>query len=184
VTNPAARTSLSTSRVTTSDPRVTSWRLAGPADIPFVYDLVSTIDPRWWRFSRHGLDPRRLLGTVESVAAAAGVVGDDGELIGFSILADVSGTSAVGAFEVFALPGHEDAVASMVPEILGAAFAGAPVRKLFYERFDDDPDLLLHMPGAWQQEVTLPAFALVGGNYVDRHILGLSRDEYSRWSSQ
>ena len=70
----------------------------------------------------------------------------------------------------------------MVPELVGAAFAGAPVRKLFYERFDDDPDLLVHMPGAWQQEVTLPAFALVGGNYVDRHIFGLSRDDYRNWS--
>jgi hypothetical protein len=163
---------------------VTSWRLASAADIPFVYDLVATIDPRWWRFSRHGLDPRRLLGTVESVAAAAAVVGDDGQPIGFSILADISGTSAVGAFEAFALPGHEDEVASMVPELVSAAFAGAPVRKLFYERFDDDPDLLAYMPGAWQREVTLPAFALVGGTYVDRHIFGLSREEHGRWSER
>jgi len=161
---------------------VTSWRLASAADIPFVYELVSTIDPRWWRFSRHGLDPRRLLDSVESVAAAAAILDDDGKSIGFSILADVSGTSAVGAFEVFSLPSHEDAVATIVPEIVGAAFAGAPVRKLFYERFDDDPDLLVHMTGAWQQEVTLPAFALIGGKYVDRHIFGLSREQHSRWS--
>jgi hypothetical protein len=163
---------------------VTSWRLAGAADIPFVYELVAIIDPRWWRFSRHGLDPRRLLGSVESVAAAAAITDDDGRPIGFSILADVSGTSAVGAFEVFAVPGHEDAVASMVPEIVGAAFAGAPVRKLFYERFDDDPDLLVHMAGAWQQEVTLPAFAMVGGRYVDRHIFGVSREQHARWSEK
>jgi hypothetical protein len=163
---------------------VTAWRLAGAADIPFVYELVATIDPRWWRFSRHGLDPRRLLGSIESVAAAAAIMDDDGQSIGFSILADVSGTSAVGAFEVFALPGHEDAVAATVPEIVGAAFAGAPVRKLFYERFDDDPDLLVHMAGAWQQEVTLPAFALIGGRYVDRYIFGLSREQHAQWSGQ
>ena len=163
---------------------MTSWRLAGVADIPFVYDLVATIDPRWWRFSRHGLDPRRLLGTVESVAAGAAILGEDSQPIGFSILADVSGTSAVGAFEVFALPGHEEAVASMVPELVSAAFGGAPVRKLFSERFDDDPDLFVHMPGAWQQEVTLPAFALIGGRYVDRHIFGLSREEHERWSAR
>ncbi|MEO8698157.1 MAG: hypothetical protein ABI658_31985 [Acidimicrobiales bacterium] len=160
---------------------MTTWRLAGPADIPFVYELVATIDPRWWRFSRHGLDPRRLLDSVESVAAAAAIMNDEGQSIGFSILADVSGTSAVGAFEVFALPGHESEVASMVPEIVGAAFAGAPVRKLFYERFDDDPDLLAQMADAWQREVTLPEFALIGGNYVDRHIFGLSREQHERW---
>jgi hypothetical protein len=163
---------------------VTSWRLAGVADIAFVYDLVATIDPRWWRFSRHGLDPRHLLGTIESVAAGATIVGDDSQPIGFSILADVSGTSAVGAFEVFAMPGHEDAVAAMVPELVGAAFAGAPVRKLFSERFDDDPDLFVYMPGAWRQEVTLPAFALIGGRYVDRHIFGLSREEHEQWSAR
>ena len=163
---------------------MTSWRLAGPGDIPFVYELVATIDPRWWRFSRHGLDPRRLLGTVESVAAAAAITDDEGQSIGFSILADVSGTSAVGAFEVFAVPGHEEAVASMVPDIVGAAFSGAPVRKLFYERLDDDPDLLVHMTGAWQQEVTLPAFALIGGRYVDRHTFGLSREQHVRWREE
>ena len=163
---------------------MTSWRLANAADIPFVYDLVAAIDPRWWRFSRHGLDPRRLLGVVESVAAAAAIIADDARPIGFSILADVSGTSAVGAFEVFAVPGHEDEVAWMVPDIVGAAFGGAPVRKLFYERFDDDPDLLVHMSGAWQHEVTLPGFALIGGRYVDRQILGLSRDQHDRWSER
>jgi hypothetical protein len=90
----------------------------------------------------------------------------------------------VGAFEVFATPGHEDAVASMVPELVGAAFAGAPVRKLFSERFDDDPDLFAYMPGAWRQEVPLPAFALIGGRYLDRLIFGLSRQEHEQWSAR
>jgi hypothetical protein len=161
---------------------VTSWRLADARDIAFVYELVTAIDPRWWRFSRHGLDPRRLILSVESIAAAAAVLDDDGGSIGFSILADVSGTSAVGQFEVFAMPGHDVAVASVVPELVAAAFAGAPVRKLFHERFDDDPDLLAAMAGAWAREVTLPEFALLGGKFVDRHIFGLSRAEYEHWS--
>ena len=161
---------------------MSSWRLAGPPDIAYVYELVATIDPRWWRFSRHGLDPRRLLASAESVVAGAVILDDANHPIGFSALADVSGTSAVGSFEVFATPGHEGAVASVVPEVVAAAFAGAPVRKLFYERFDDDPDLLVSMAGAWQREVTLPEFAMIDGRFVDRHILGLSRPEYERWS--
>ena len=122
--------------------------------------------------------------TADSVAAGAVILDDSQVPVGFSILADVSGTSAVGAFEVFAVPGHEDAVASQVTEIVGAAFAGAPVRKLFYERFDDDPDLIVHMAGSWQKEVTLPAFALIGGRYVDRHIFGLSREQHTQWTER
>lgn len=160
-----------------------SWRLGTARDVPFVYELVATVDPRWWRFSRRGLDPRRLLEIVGSVTAAAAVLDHNQQPIGYSILADVTGTSAVGQFEVFAMPGRESDVASVVPEIVAAAFAGAPVRKLFHERFDDDPDLLAAMPDVWQREVTLPEFAMIGGRYVDRHIYGLSRAEYERWSA-
>lgn len=163
---------------------MTSWRLAGPHDISFVYELVTTLDPRWWRFSRHGLDPRRLIASAESVAAGATVFDDTGSAIGFSALADVSGTSAVGQFEVFAWPGHEAEVARVVPELVAAAFAGAPIRKLFHERFDDDPDLLAVMGAAWQREATLPEFAMIGGRFVDRHIFGLSRAEHERWSAR
>lgn len=122
--------------------------------------------------------------TADSVAAGAVILDDSQVPVGFSILADVSGTSAVGAFEAFAVPGHEDDVALQVVDIVAAAFAGAPVRKLFYERFDDDPDLIVQMAGAWQKEVTLPAFALIGGRYVDRHIFGLSREQHTQWTDR
>jgi hypothetical protein len=163
---------------------VSSWRLAAPHDAAFVYEFVAAIDPRWWRFSRHGLDPRRLLMTAQSVAAGAVILDDNSQPVGFSLLADVSGTSAVGHFEVFAVPGREHDVVPIVPEVVAAAFGGAPVRKLFHERFDDDPDLMTAMPGAWQLEVTLPEFAMIDGRFVDRHIYGLSRAEYERWSGR
>ena len=69
----------------------------------------------------------------------------------------------------------------MIPELVEAAFGGGPVRKLYFERFADDVDLLAAMPGAWQLEATLPEFARIAGRYVDRQIFGLDRDRFEAW---
>ena len=128
------------------------------------------------------IDARERLGRLDAVQELAGWAFISPWVLGFSLLADISGLSAVGMLETFAWPGHEPAVASVFEELVDAAFAGAPVRKLYYERFDNDPDLLTTMSGAWELEATLPEFALIGGRYVDRQIYGLSRAAHEQVS--
>ena len=120
-----------------------SWRLLGPSDLPFVYEVITAVDPRWWRFSRHSLDPRQSLATMQAASAAAIVLDEQGTPVACAILAE-TGVSETGMFDFFALPNpRAEALARrFAPELVGAAFAGATVRRLYHERFENDPELM------------------------------------------
>lgn len=89
-----------------------------------------------------------------------------------------------GMLDIVAAPDvhSRQVVRRTVPQVVRAAFQGAPVRHLYHDRFDDDPDLLSGMD-VWELEVTLPEFAQVNGRYADRLTFGLSRSEYEQWVS-
>jgi hypothetical protein len=161
-----------------------SWRLVSPADIPFVYYLVACVDPRWWRFSRNGLEPSQVLETAAGISAGALISTAEGEPVACALLAD-SGASGTGMFEYFALP-HPDAerlAREFAPALLAAAFNGAPIRRLYYERFSGDADVLGTAASAFELEVTYPKFALIDGTYEDRTSAVLTPESFARWNT-
>lgn len=160
------------------------WRLADAADIPFVYDLVAAVDPRWWRFSRKGLEPSALLATAGFIAAGAIVLDATERPVACAVLADASPTGT-GTLDYFALPTDEaQALARhFAPEIVAAAFAGAPVRRLQHERFEGDADVLGDVAPLFETEVVFPEFALVDGRYEARTIAVLTADRFAAWQA-
>ena len=109
---------------------------------------------------------------------------DAGNACGIAALAEVGRGSGTAMLDLIAAP-DDDAIAVVrrsARQAVAAAFLGTPIRHLYFERFDDDPDLLTEM-SCWVHEVTLPEFALVDGRYADRLTFGLSRAEFDQWSA-
>lgn len=158
------------------------WRLASPADVPFVYDLVTKVDPRWWRFSRGGLEPAHVLRMVDTVAAGAIVHDGAGRPVACGLLAE-AGASGTGVFEYFALPepDAERLALRFAPDLVTAAFDGAAMRVMYHERFDNDPQLLGEMAGLFEVEVVYPDFAWVDGRLEGRTISALTAERFSAW---
>jgi hypothetical protein len=159
-----------------------SWRLTVPADMPFIYDLVTQVDPRWWRFSRHGLEPSRLLAVAQATSAGATVVDGFGKPVACALLSD-TGTSGTGTLEYFALPDPDSqALASrFAPELIGATFGGAPIRRLYHERFENDQNILGVMAKLFELEVTYPEFAMIDGHLESRTISVITVDKFAAW---
>jgi hypothetical protein len=154
------------------------WRFADRSDLPFLYHLATALDPRWWHVSRRGLHPERIVECIGSFAA--GVVVFDGERpCGFAGLRGQQG-SDVATIDLQALPdpASVDIMRRVVGELIAAAFMASPVRRLLYERFDDDVDLLGSTADLWDLEVTLPEFARVDGRYADRLTLATTRGRF------
>ncbi len=159
-----------------------SWRLMEPGDASFVYELICRVDPRWWRFCHEGLEPGTMLGKLQSIAAGVLVQDTGGRPVAAAVLAD-AGASGTGNFEYFALPEPQaEAIARrLTPEILAAAFAGAPVRRLYHDRFETDADLRGDTAGLWEVEVVYPEFAMIEGRYESRTTSVLTRERFERW---
>jgi hypothetical protein len=158
------------------------WRLVTPADLPFLYELVTLVDPRWWRFSRDGLEPQQVLAKAQTIAAGALVVDHQQRPVAAALLAD-AGASGTGSFEYFARPDAacEELAGAFAPELIAAAFAGAPVRRLYIERFDHDPRLLGELEALLVEEVRYPEFAMIAGRWEDRTIAVLTRERFEQW---
>jgi len=165
-----------------SDTPPGNWRLFLPADLVFVYELVAELDPRWWRLSRHGLEPARMLALIRAAAAGVVVVDGGGKPVACALLAE-TGTVGTGLFEYFALPNPEaETVARhFASDLITAAFGGAPVRRLYYERFENDADVLGEVGELFEREVTFPDFAMIDGRYEARVTLSLSRERFAEW---
>jgi len=163
-------------------PADASWRLLEPSDMVFVYHLVTKVDPRWWRFSRHGLEPSQMLETARGTAAGVVVVDGYGAPVACALLVE-AGTSGTGMLEYFALP-NPDAQAlarRFASDLVGAAFAGAPIRRLYYERFENDPDVLGEVGALFEGEVTFPNFAMIDGHYESRTTCVVSAERFTEW---
>jgi hypothetical protein len=148
-----------------------SWRLATPGDLPFLYELVTLVDPRWWRFSRHGLEPGAVFALVQTISAGAIVLDESRRPVAAAALAD-SGATGTGTLEFFARPDTSSQALArrFAPEIVAAAFAGAPVRRLYRERFEGDADVYGVVNEWFETEVVYPTYALVDGRYESRTI--------------
>ncbi len=164
------------------NPAEASWRLMDAADTPFVYDLVTKVDPRWWRFSRYGLQPLQMLQTAQDMAAGVIVFDEQGSPVACAILADAGG-SGTGMFEYYALPdAHSQQLARrFAPELVAAAFSGAPIRRLYHERFEGDPDVIGEIAAVFEVEVTYPDFAMIDGRYEGRTISVLTAERFVEW---
>jgi hypothetical protein len=160
------------------------WRLIDPGDALFLYELICRVDPRWWRFSREGLEPNGMLGKIQSIAAGVLVEDADGRPVAAAVLAD-AGASGTGNFEYFALPEPraEEIARHFTGEIIAAAFAGAPVRRLYHDRFETDPDLYGETAGLWEVEVVYPEFAMIEGRYESRTTSVLTRERFGFWTA-
>jgi hypothetical protein len=158
------------------------WRLVSPADLPFLYEMVTLVDPRWWRFSRDGLDPQQVLAKATTIAAGALVYDRDRRPVAAALLAD-AGASGTGSFEYFSRPDEASEMLArrFAPELIAAAFAGAPVRRLYVERFEHDLRLLGELEGLLVEEVRYPEFALIAGRWEDRTISVLTRERFEQW---
>ncbi len=158
------------------------WRLAEPSDLPFVYRLVTQVDPRWYRFSRHGLEPSGMIELMGSIAGGAIVHDSLGEPMACALLAD-SSESGTGHFEYYALPTVHAArcAALAAPDLLGAVFAASSPRRLYVERFENDPELFGKAAHLFTTEVVLPDFMLIDGIYEQRTTLVLCADDWWAW---
>lgn len=158
------------------------WRLATPADLPFVYRLVTQVDPRWYRFSRHGLEPSSMMGLMGGIAAGAIVHDSLGQPVACALLAD-SSASGTGSFEYYALPTeHAQRCAALAaPDLLAAVFATSSPRRLYVERFDNDPMLLGDAAHLFTTEVVLPDFMRIDGVYEARTTLVIADDVWWPW---
>ncbi|MDP2290404.1 MAG: hypothetical protein Q8M22_04405 [Actinomycetota bacterium] len=167
---------------TAEPPTEVRWRLATPADLPFVYRLVTQVDPRWYRFSRHGLEPSGMIGLMGGIAAGAIVHDSLDEPVACALLAD-SSASGTGTFEYYALPTpHAQRCAALAaPDLLGAVFATSSPRRLYVERFDNDPHLLGDAEQLLTPEVVLPDFIRIDGVYEARTTMVLTADAWWPW---
>lgn len=146
-----------------------SWRLVEEGDVLFIYELVTKVDPRWWRFSRGGLEPSVLLATAQGVSAGVVVLDEHGSPVACAVLAD-AGATGTGMFEYFALPNDraESLARQFAPDLLAAAFKGAAIRRLYCERFENDADVFGEVAPFLEVEVTYPEFAMIDGRYETR----------------
>jgi len=158
------------------------WRLAEPTDLPFVYRLVTQVDPRWYRFSRNGLEPSGMLELLAGIAAGAVVLDDYGQPIACALLTD-AGSSGTGAFEYFALPTPQaqQLARSVAPDLLAAVFSASKLRRLYVERFDNDPMVLGEAAHLFEAEVVLPDFLRIDGIYEARTTLVLTAERWWPW---
>jgi hypothetical protein len=155
------------------------WRLATRADSVFLYELIAAVDPRWWRFSRHGLEPSRLLGVMGQLSSGAVVFDGRQRPVAFAALAD-TGAAGTGAFEFFALPDPRSTALArrFAPELVAAAFAATQIRRLYRERFEGDTDLYGDIDDWFEVEVIYPDFALIDGRYESRIIDVVTRERF------
>lgn len=155
------------------------WRFAERTDLPFLYHLAAAVDPRWWHVSRRGLHPERIVECVGTYAAGV-VVFDGARPCAFAGLRGQQG-SDVATIDLQALPDpvSQDVMRRVAGELIAAAFTASPVRRLLYERFEDDVDLLGRTAGLWDLEVTLPEFARVDGRFVDRLTMATTRERFA-----
>lgn len=158
------------------------WRLAGRADLPFVYRLVTAVDPRWYRFSQGGLEPSSMLGMMGTIAAGAIVHDAADQPVACALLFD-SPQSGTGNFEYYALP-TDDAhrvAALAAPDLLGAVFSASNPRRLYVDRFDRDPVLLGEAADLFETEVVYPDFLLIDGRYEARTTMVLTSQRWWSW---
>lgn len=160
-----------------------TWRMAVADDSLFAYELATALDPRWWRFSRHGLHPHTAMEVASGIAAGATVLDGDGRPVALAVLVE-TGTTGTGTFEYYALPGTEETARRMAPDLVAAAFAGAPIRRLYHERFEGDPEVLGPVAELFEVEVKYPQFALLDGKYETRCTSVLTRERFDRWWAQ
>ena len=102
-----------------------------------------------------------------------------------ALLAD-AGASGTGSFEYFARPDEasEGLARRYAPELIAAAFDGAPVRRLYVERFAGDARLLGDLEALLDAEVHYPQFTRIGGRWEDRTIAVLTRERFQEWRKE
>ena len=76
---------------------------------------------------------------------------------------------------------RERCAALAAPDLLGAVFASSSPRRLYVERFDNDPLLLGDAEGLFTPEVVLPDFIRIDGEYEARTTLVLTADAWWPW---
>ena len=143
---------------------------------------MADVDPRWWRFSRDGLEPSHLLETASGVAAGVIVFDEGQQPVACAMLAD-AGASGTATLEFFALPAPaaQALARRYAPDLVVAAFDGAPIRRLYVERFSGDPDLLGDLADLFEIEVRYPDFTQIDGHYEDRTIAVLTAERFQEW---
>ena len=159
------------------------WRLADQTDLQFLYHLAATLDPRWWQISKDFLSPESVIAKVGTYAAGAVVI-NEGEPCGFAGLRGHQ-KSDVAFIDLLALPNEEsvEAVTKCAPQLLRAAFEISPIRRLIYERFEDDPHIPGRLGDVCSLEYVLPEFALIDGRYVDRLSYAIDRAEFVKFAA-
>ncbi len=123
-----------------------------------------------------------MLETAQGTAAGVLVIDGHGKSVACALLAD-AGASGTGMLDYFALP-DPDAQAlarQFAPELVDAAFSGASIRRLYHERFENDPDLLGEFSSLFEVEVTFPDFVMIDGRYEARTTSVLTAQRFEAW---
>lgn len=123
-----------------------------------------------------------MIETAQTTAAGVMVLDGFGKPVACALLAD-AGASGTAMLEYFALPDPESAALArrFAPELIDAAFIGASIRRLYYERFENDADVLGEVGKLFEVEVTYPRFATIDGAYESRTTLVLLRETFNAW---
>jgi len=160
-----------------------TWRLSTPSDIQFAYQVAVANDPRWWRACKNGLSPRTVIEVAQSFAAGV-VISNEARDLGIAVLSE-TGAAATGMLDVWSLQDSEaiESVSDIIPEILGAAFSASNIRALYFERFENDVDLLGYSRPWWKLQIEYPDFAMIQGKYENRTCWVMTRSDFEIHSS-
>ena len=161
-----------------------TWRLFTPSDTLFAYQVAVANDPRWWMICKNGLSPQKVLEAAQGFSAGV-VIHDDSRELGIAVLSE-TGAAGTGKLDVWSLQDEIaiGAVASIIIEILEAAFSASDIRALYFEHFENDIDLLGVTNTWWKTQVVYPEFAMIQGTYEARTCQVLTRSDFEKFSQQ
>ena len=160
-----------------------TWRLSTPSDTLFAYQVAVANDPRWWRACKNGLSPQSVIEVAKSFAAGV-VISNEARDLGIAFLSE-TGAAGTGMLDIWSLQDSEaiESVSDIIPEILSAAFSASNIRALYFERFENDVDLLGDSRPWWKLQIEYPDFAMIQGKYENRTCWVLTRSDFEIHSS-
>ena len=146
-----------------------------PDDRDLAVAVATHAGVRWRRATRGALslNPADVMGVIRSscsylfaVETGGGSSGDDDVLVhGIAAVGDVDQASGVASIDL--VPGPGPGASAVVAAHAGPAvrelLATMPLRRLYLERFADEPFPFPDDAHRWDREVVVPAFATIDG---------------------
>jgi len=141
-----------------------------PGDRDLVVAIATHAGVRWRRATRGtlSLNPTDVMAVVRSSCSylfAVETGGDDVAVHGIAAVGDVDQASGVASIDLVAGPGPgaPAVVAAHAGPAVRELLAAMPLRRLYLERFADEPFPFPDDAHRWEREVAIPGFATLDG---------------------